>query len=244
MYITIEELKNVLDLHKKWLNDEPTGVRYSCPYGADLSGADLRSANLSGADLRSANLSGADLRSADLRSANLSGADLWSANLSGAYLSRANLSGAYLRSADLSGANLSGANLSGADLSGANLSGANLSGAKNLLEASAWMKDNFEFDAQGWIAYKAIGNTSYNPPDHWKFEPGQFLTEVANPDRCTMCACGVNFGTLKFIHENFTEDVVVWKCRISWIDSCGIVVPFNTDGKARCNKLELIEVMK
>ena len=50
-------------------------------YGADLSGAnlrsaDLRSANLSGADLRSANLSGANLRSADLRSANLSGANL------------------------------------------------------------------------------------------------------------------------------------------------------------------------
>ena len=80
-------------------------------YGANLSGANLRSANLSGAnlsgaDLRSANLSGANLRSADLRSANLSGA-----NLSGADLRSANLSGANLRSADLRSANLSGANL-------------------------------------------------------------------------------------------------------------------------------------
>ena len=45
-------------------------------YGADLSGANLRSADLSGANLRSANL-----RSANLRSADLSGANLRSANL-------------------------------------------------------------------------------------------------------------------------------------------------------------------
>ena len=83
-------------------------------YGANLSGANLRSANLSGANLRSANLSGANLRSANLSGADLSGADL---------------SGANLRSANLSGADLSGANLSGADLSGANLRSANLRSA-------------------------------------------------------------------------------------------------------------------
>jgi hypothetical protein len=108
-------------------------------YGADLSGANLRSADLSGAnlrsaDLRSANLSGADLSGANLRSANLSGANLRSADLRSANLSGADLSGANLRSANLSGANLRSAdlrsaNLSGADLSGANLRSANLSGA-------------------------------------------------------------------------------------------------------------------
>ncbi len=40
-------IKNVLELHKKWLNNEKDGVR------ADLSGA-----NLSGADLSWANLNG------------------------------------------------------------------------------------------------------------------------------------------------------------------------------------------
>ena len=43
-------------------------------------------ANLFGADLRSANLSGADLFGADLRSANLSGANLFGANLGSANL--------------------------------------------------------------------------------------------------------------------------------------------------------------
>lgn len=53
--MTKEELKNVLDLHRKWLNNEDDGVR------ANLQGANLLGADLLGADLREANLQGADL---------------------------------------------------------------------------------------------------------------------------------------------------------------------------------------
>ena len=103
-----KKLKEILKLHKMWLNNEDGGQR------ANLSGANLSGADLSDADLRYANLLGAYLSDADLRYANLSGADL---------------SGAYLSDADLRYANLLGANLSGADLRYANLLGANLSGA-------------------------------------------------------------------------------------------------------------------
>ena len=94
-------LSEVLNKHKKWINNEDGGER-----------ADLRGAYLSGADLRGADLSGAYLRGADLSGADLSGADL-----RGAYLSGADLRGAYLRGADLRGADLRGADLSGAYLS-------------------------------------------------------------------------------------------------------------------------------
>ncbi len=120
---TKEELKVILDNHKKWLFGEADGVR------ANLSGANLSEANLSEANLSEANLFLANLSGANLSGANLSGANLFLANLSGANLSGANLYGANLSGANLSGANLFLANLSGADLSGANLSGANLSEA-------------------------------------------------------------------------------------------------------------------
>ena len=113
MQYTVEQLKIILDNHKKWLY-ENLGAR------AYLSRAYLSRANLSGADL-----SGADLSGADLSGAYLSGADLSGADLSGAYLYGADLSGAYLSRANLSGADLSGAYLYGADLSGADLYGAN-----------------------------------------------------------------------------------------------------------------------
>jgi hypothetical protein len=89
------KIKRILDLHKKWLNNEQGGVE-----------ADLRGANLCGADL-----SGADLRGANLRWADLHGANLCGANLCGADLSGADLRWADLREADLCGADLRGANL-------------------------------------------------------------------------------------------------------------------------------------
>ena len=78
--MTSEEIKKVLDLHKKWLNNEQGGEK------ANLRRADLSRADLSRADLREANLSEANLHEADLRWADLSGADLSEADLSWANL--------------------------------------------------------------------------------------------------------------------------------------------------------------
>ena len=71
----MKNLKEVLELHKKWLNDEKGGIRADLSY-ANLNDADLRGANLSYVNLRGADLSGADLRYADLSDANLRYADL------------------------------------------------------------------------------------------------------------------------------------------------------------------------
>ena len=58
--MTQEELNEILDKHKKWLNNGDGGKM------AKLCGADLRGADLIGADLSEADLSGADLIGADL----------------------------------------------------------------------------------------------------------------------------------------------------------------------------------
>ena len=54
------ELKAILDEHKKWMDDPITGRR------ADLSGEDLAGADLSGEDLSGAVLVGAILTGAEL----------------------------------------------------------------------------------------------------------------------------------------------------------------------------------
>ena len=110
-----KQLKNILELHQKWINQEPGGDR------ANLREADLRGANLWEADLRGANLWRADLREANLREADLREADLWRADLREANLVGADLRRADLRRADLRRANLREANLRGADLRRANL---------------------------------------------------------------------------------------------------------------------------
>ena len=68
--MTQEELNEILDKHKKWLN-HGDGSKMANLCGVDLSGACLVRADLRGADLLQANLSGANLRGADLCGANL-----------------------------------------------------------------------------------------------------------------------------------------------------------------------------
>lgn len=137
--ITQEELNKILELHQKWLDDDPDGVRADLSYAdltlADLSGVDLKGADLSYADLIDVDLKGVDLRGADLsyadlRYTNLRGVDLFDANLKGVDLRFADLRDTDLSSADLRFADLRDADLFGADLRDANLRGADLENVK------------------------------------------------------------------------------------------------------------------
>jgi uncharacterized protein YjbI with pentapeptide repeats len=109
-----EDLQEMLDDHRLWLNNE--GGSRANLHDADLGGADLHDADLGGADLHGADLHDANLSRANLRGADLHDADLGGADLHGADLHDANLSRANLRGADMGDANLHGANLHGADL--------------------------------------------------------------------------------------------------------------------------------
>ena len=186
----------------------------------------------------------------DLSSADLSGSNLSGSNLSGSNLSGSNLSGSNLRSADLSGSNLrsadlSGSNLRSADLSGSNLSGSNLSGSNGIMSAIAFMDAHFERTPDGFIAYKTFGS-SYSPNSDWKIEPGSVLTEIVNPDRTCDCGCGINVAPLRWVKDNATNGgrLSIRKVLIRWEWLMGVVVPFGSDGKVRCEKVELIEVVK
>ena len=223
--------------------------------GANLRGADLSYANLLGADLYRADLEGADLRNADLRNADLLGTDLRGADLRGANLYRANLRGADLEGANLTGANLTYANLTGAnlrgadlyradlrgaDLEGADLTYASLSDAIGLLSASDYLEANFEFQSDGsMIVYKTF-NRHYAPNTNWLLEPNSIITETCNPCRVTDCGSGINVA--KRDYDGFGNGYL-WKCIIKpqWLG--GVVVPYHTDGKIRCERLMLIEIV-
>ena len=168
-------------------------------------------------------------------------ADLSGANLRWANLSEADLSGANLSRADLSEADLSGANLSEADLSGANLSRADLSGAKGFLETVNFMEAHFERVDCGYIVYKTFGG-SYEPPYEWKIEPQSIIEETVNFDRCTECGSGINVAPLEWVREKYPNNEI-WKCLIEWPWLVGVCVPYNTDGKIRCSRVRLLEVV-
>lgn len=248
--MTQDELDKILDAHQKWLKGEEGGVCADLK-SVDLSGADLGHVNLSGADLRSVNLHGVNLsrvnlfqtnlRSANLSSAYLRGACLNTDNLHYANLSDTNLEFASLEYTDLRYTNLRGANLLGANLKGADLKGSNLSGAKGVLSAIDYMKVNFERVDDGYIVYKTFGE-QYTSPENWVIRPKAVLTENVNFDRTENCGCGINVAPLEWVRENC--DGEVWRCLIRWEWLCGVCVPYCTDGKIRCERVELLEVVK
>ena len=138
--MTQEKLKEILDKHNRWLNDEVDGER------ADFNGADLRDADLRWANLVGADFSDSNLIDANLRGANLCYADLRYTDLRYTDFTEATLRDANFRGADLTGADLRYANLVGADLRGADLTNADYTGTILNLQCSeegsfiAWKK--------------------------------------------------------------------------------------------------------
>ena len=136
--VSQEELKQILEAHRQWLESDGKEGKQ-----ADLSGANLKRANLWEANLQEADLGGANLQEVFLTKANLQKANLWEANLQEADLGGADLQKAYLPRANLQGANLGDTNLKDADLTGADLQGADLTEVKGLSEATL---QNANFD--------------------------------------------------------------------------------------------------
>jgi hypothetical protein len=219
-------------------------------YSADLGHANLRNANLTQANLQDANLHRTDLRGADLYRADLYSADLGHANLRNANLTQANLQDANLTNTNLQHANLTAAKLHCADLKnadlckailrGARLGSANLSGADGLTDPAEYLECEFEKDESGVLCYKVFGRF-FDAPDHWTIEEGSVIEENANPIRTLDCACGVNVATREWMHGRWPAPLETWRCRIAWPDLVGVVVPYNTDGKIRAERVRLLE---
>ena len=136
------------------------------------------------------------------------------------------------------------ANLSGANLSGADLRWADLSGADGLLSAVNFMEAHFERTPEGYIAYKMF-SCERAAPKSWKIEPGSVITENVNFNRTDECGCGINVAPLEWVRREYGDKGLdIWKVLIRWEWLCGVCVPYNTDGKIRCEKVDLLEVVK
>jgi len=100
--------------------------------------------------------------------------------------------------------------------------------------------------ADGIIAYKTFGS-NYAAAAHWRIEPGSVLDEVVNPNRINDCGCGINVATLDWMRQRRQETLdgtnPIWKCLIRWAWLPGVVVPYDTDGKIRASRVELVETV-
>ncbi|MEM7651040.1 MAG: pentapeptide repeat-containing protein [Pseudomonadota bacterium] len=107
--VTPEQLKNIIDLHAKFLKGTGGGQRAILKY-KDLSGLDFRLADLTNADFSACCLNGANLSQATFVSACFFACDMEKADLSASNFTRADF-----RGANIIGSNLTEANFTHAD---------------------------------------------------------------------------------------------------------------------------------
>lgn len=125
MKISNEEISQIIEEHRKWMNAEKGGQRINYR-GIDLSGVDLHGLNLVGAVLPDTNFSNANLEGTNLYASNLSGSNFTKANLSNINLSNSNLTDTNMTEANLFKANLEYSDMTGATFRDTNFAKANL----------------------------------------------------------------------------------------------------------------------
>lgn len=214
----------------------------------DLSGQDLRKMNfkhknLSGANFTNANLCFTNFAGAILENCDFTNAESYSTNYCFALLNNSNFNNANLCGANLSRSWLKNVSFEGAQLNNTNLKNADLSGVTGLLSAFDWLCENFERTSEGFIVYK-IFHLVYPPPQRWNIKPGGVITETVATDRSQMHGCGVNFGTKKWVTDrNRGLSKKIWECLLPFESLIDCVVPYGTEGRARCGKLVLLRVL-
>lgn len=75
-----------------------------------------------------------------------------------------------------------------------------------------------------------------------KIEPDSIISENVMFDRCIGCGPGINVAPLDWVKKNYKGEI--WKCLIEVPWLAGVCVPYNTDGKIRCERVRLLEVVK
>lgn len=132
--------------------------------------------------------------------------------------------------------------LQDAYLRSANLQDADLSAAKNIEKASDWIIKHGIKTKKGFIFYKTFGG-QYAPSTSWKIKNNQIIEENCNFSRTIGCGCGINIGTKDWVNKNYPKgDVYEILIEFEWL--AGVCVPYNTDGKIRCEKARILKKVK
>jgi len=126
-----------------------------------------------------------------------------------------------------------------------NLLYVDFSQSTGLISPIDYLKENFEWTDKGLIVYK-IFDLYYSSP--WgDLKPGMIINEEVNHDRTLNCACGINVTNKQrlnnMLHRVLLSKLngIVWECLIrnKWLPC--VVVPYNTSGKIRAGRIELIK---
>lgn len=103
-----------------------------------------------------------------------------------------------------------------------------------------WMDRMFERSIRGWRVYKTFGQVYASPPE-WNISEGSTITEDnLDMNSVRVCGAGINFATEDWQRGERELEYALWECIVPF--DATIIVPWETDGKARTDRLVILGV--
>ena len=210
----------------------------------DFDTARMRAIKLRKVEFISTTLTNTDFQFSFIKDSKIKKCKLSFSRFNGTTCENTDFSGSYFFTVNFGHSVFKNCNFTDVYLNDANISNVDFSCTKGIMSQIDYCKQNFEFTNEGLIAYKVF-NRFFTAPEDWKIEKGAVLTENVNYNKATECGCGINVATRKWIENVGTdkgwETLTIWKVLIRWEWLMGVSVPFESSGKIRCEKVELVE---
>lgn len=118
-----------------------------------------------------------------------------------------------------------------------------------LFSQSDFLKKYFQRneDNTGYIVYK-IFDYIFSPCKEWNICRDSIIEENCDMNRFKACSYGINVATLSWAMRHASspyseKSIPIWKCEINddWL--ADVCVPYESNGKIRCGKLKLLDIV-
>lgn len=249
--VTQEELDKIIEQHEECLNND-SGNELAILCFMDLTGLDLSRRNLSRITFRFCNFNSVDFHCSNLSEATIIGCRLIHSNMSdvdmsGSYLfdcviTDCNLSGSNLFNFDTACCHFKNINFTNTNLTDVDMAKTTITDSIGLRSAKEILDELFKKTDEGYIVYKVFG-MYYEIPDYWNIEEDSIIEEKVDMNRMETCSYGINVAIKPWIEKCINKGQQIWKCLLSFDDLDKVCVPYGTDGKIRCGRLKLLEIV-
>lgn len=250
------ELKERVAAHEKWLKGEaPDDCRLI------LKGTEIKEGWLLGLNLNRAILENVYLNESEIRNCSFEGAiikncsfvksSIWSTSFKRSKISKTNFTDADIDTNSFDCAEIKECDFTNSIWNRCSFTESSFSGSKGLISSIDYLEKTFKKTEQGYITYKKFGQF-YDTPNYWDIREGSVLNEVINSNRFEDCGAGINVSTLNWLDEHLLfaatlygfsakDKTDIWEVLIPFEWLSGVCVPYNTDGKIRCERVKLIK---
>lgn len=250
------ELKERVAAHEKWLKGEVpddcrlilkgTEIKEGWLLGLNLNRAILENVYLNESEIRNCSFEGAIIKNCSFVKSNI-----WSTSFKRSKISKTNFTDADIDTNSFDCAEIKECDFTNSIWNRCSFTQSNFSGSKGLISSIDYLEKTFKKTEQGYITYKKFGQF-YDTPNYWDIREGSILNEVINSNRFEDCGAGINVSTLNWLDEHLLfaatlfgfsakDKTDIWEVLIPFEWLSGVCVPYNTDGKIRCERVKLIK---